>query len=201
MFDQELGAHIPELFPDAVALSSSAVAAPGFVSAAIDGETGTPLPARRPAPDVAPVRRPAAGVRRASRSPGSDADRIGRAAAGRRPDRARPHPHRCRRDRTTTTTPPRPRRRQAPRGLGARVAGRRRGRPRPAGVARAPVRPVRRDPGRARGRLGDLLLRRGRTRPARRGLVRDHAPDRRRDPDEHRSRRPRTPRCGSTRSS
>ena len=41
MFDQELGSHIPELFPDAVALSSSALAAPGFVSAAIDGETGT----------------------------------------------------------------------------------------------------------------------------------------------------------------
>jgi Trk K+ transport system NAD-binding subunit len=41
MFDQELGAHIPDLFPDAVALSSSALAAPGFVSAAIDGETGS----------------------------------------------------------------------------------------------------------------------------------------------------------------
>lgn len=41
MFDQELGSHIPELFPDAVALSSSALAAPGFVSAAIDGESGT----------------------------------------------------------------------------------------------------------------------------------------------------------------
>ena len=41
MFDQELGAQHPELFPDAVALSSSAVAAPGFVSAAIDGETGS----------------------------------------------------------------------------------------------------------------------------------------------------------------
>src|SRR6187397_2009993 len=41
MFDQELGSHIPELLPDAVALSSSALAAPGFVSAAIDGETGT----------------------------------------------------------------------------------------------------------------------------------------------------------------
>ncbi len=40
MFDQELGAHIPDLFPDAVALSSSALAAPGFVSAALDGETG-----------------------------------------------------------------------------------------------------------------------------------------------------------------
>lgn len=40
MFDTELGAHIPELFPDAVALSSSALAAPGFVSAAIDGESG-----------------------------------------------------------------------------------------------------------------------------------------------------------------
>jgi Trk K+ transport system NAD-binding subunit len=41
IFDQELGAHIPDLFPDAVALSSSALAAPGFVSAAIDGEAGT----------------------------------------------------------------------------------------------------------------------------------------------------------------
>lgn len=41
MFDQELGTHIPELFPDAVALSSSALAAPGFVSAAIDGEAGS----------------------------------------------------------------------------------------------------------------------------------------------------------------
>jgi len=41
MFDQELGAHIRDLFPGAVALSSSALAAPGFVSAAIDGETGT----------------------------------------------------------------------------------------------------------------------------------------------------------------
>ncbi|HEY4633610.1 MAG TPA: NAD-binding protein [Candidatus Limnocylindrales bacterium] len=40
MFDTELGAHIPDLFPDGVALSSSALAAPGFVSAAIDGETG-----------------------------------------------------------------------------------------------------------------------------------------------------------------
>jgi len=41
MFDQELGAHIPDLFPDAVALSSSALAAPGFVSAALDGESGS----------------------------------------------------------------------------------------------------------------------------------------------------------------
>ncbi len=41
MFDQELGAHIPQLFTDAVALSSSALAAPGFVSAAIDGEAGS----------------------------------------------------------------------------------------------------------------------------------------------------------------
>jgi len=41
LFDQELGAHIPELFDDAVALSSSALAAPGFVSAAIDGESGS----------------------------------------------------------------------------------------------------------------------------------------------------------------
>ena len=40
MFDTELGAHIPELFADGVALSSSALAAPGFVSAAIDGESG-----------------------------------------------------------------------------------------------------------------------------------------------------------------
>jgi Trk K+ transport system NAD-binding subunit len=40
MFDAELGSHIPELFQDGVALSSSALAAPGFVSAAIDGESG-----------------------------------------------------------------------------------------------------------------------------------------------------------------
>ena len=40
MFDAELGSHIPELFHDGVALSSSALAAPGFVSAAIDGESG-----------------------------------------------------------------------------------------------------------------------------------------------------------------
>ena len=40
MFDTELGGHIPDLFPDGVALSSSALAAPGFVSAAIDGESG-----------------------------------------------------------------------------------------------------------------------------------------------------------------
>jgi Trk K+ transport system NAD-binding subunit len=44
MFDQELGAHIPDLFSDAVALSSSALAAPGFVSAALDGETGVTFP-------------------------------------------------------------------------------------------------------------------------------------------------------------
>ena len=44
MFDQELGAHIPDLFPDAAALSSSALAAPGFVSAAIEGETGSRFP-------------------------------------------------------------------------------------------------------------------------------------------------------------
>ena len=40
MFDTELGRHIPALFADGDALSSSALAAPGFVSAAIDGETG-----------------------------------------------------------------------------------------------------------------------------------------------------------------
>jgi Trk K+ transport system NAD-binding subunit len=40
MFDTELGGHIPHLFGDGVALSSSALAAPGFVTAAIDGETG-----------------------------------------------------------------------------------------------------------------------------------------------------------------
>jgi Trk K+ transport system NAD-binding subunit len=40
LFDQEVGARIPELFDDAIALSASAVAAPGFVSAALDGETG-----------------------------------------------------------------------------------------------------------------------------------------------------------------
>jgi Trk K+ transport system NAD-binding subunit len=40
MFDAELGAHLPALLPGAITLSSSAVAAPGFVSAAIDGEAG-----------------------------------------------------------------------------------------------------------------------------------------------------------------
>lgn len=40
LFDAELGTHLQELFPSAVALSSSALAAPGFVTAAIDGETG-----------------------------------------------------------------------------------------------------------------------------------------------------------------
>jgi Trk K+ transport system NAD-binding subunit len=40
MFDAELGSHLPALFPEAVTISSSAVAAPGFVSAAIDGEAG-----------------------------------------------------------------------------------------------------------------------------------------------------------------
>ena len=40
LFDTELGEHVPDLFTDAVALSSSALAAPGFVSAAIDGESG-----------------------------------------------------------------------------------------------------------------------------------------------------------------
>jgi Trk K+ transport system NAD-binding subunit len=40
MFDAELGAHLRELFPDAVVLSSSALAAPAFVSAALDGEAG-----------------------------------------------------------------------------------------------------------------------------------------------------------------
>jgi Trk K+ transport system NAD-binding subunit len=40
LFDAELGAHLPTLFPTATALSSSALAAPGFVSAALDGEGG-----------------------------------------------------------------------------------------------------------------------------------------------------------------
>jgi Trk K+ transport system NAD-binding subunit len=40
MFDAELGAHLPDLFPDSITLSSSAGAAPGVVSAAIDGEAG-----------------------------------------------------------------------------------------------------------------------------------------------------------------
>ena len=40
MFDAELGSHLRELFPDAVVLSSSALAAPAFVSAALDGEAG-----------------------------------------------------------------------------------------------------------------------------------------------------------------
>lgn len=40
LFDAELGAHIQALFPNAVALSSSAVASPGFVAAALDGDGG-----------------------------------------------------------------------------------------------------------------------------------------------------------------
>jgi Trk K+ transport system NAD-binding subunit len=40
LFDAELGTHLPTLFPRAVGLSSSALAAPGFVSAALDGEGG-----------------------------------------------------------------------------------------------------------------------------------------------------------------
>jgi voltage-gated potassium channel len=40
MFDAELGAHLQTLFPDAIVLSSSAIAAPAFVSAALDGEGG-----------------------------------------------------------------------------------------------------------------------------------------------------------------
>jgi Trk K+ transport system NAD-binding subunit len=40
MFDRELGSHIEALIPTAVALSSSALAAPGFVSAALDGDAG-----------------------------------------------------------------------------------------------------------------------------------------------------------------
>ena len=40
MFDADLGAHLQELIPGSIVLSSSAVAAPGFVTAAIDGETG-----------------------------------------------------------------------------------------------------------------------------------------------------------------
>jgi voltage-gated potassium channel Kch len=50
MFDTELGRHIPELFADGVALSSSALAAPGFVSAAIDGESAPPRRPERRAP-------------------------------------------------------------------------------------------------------------------------------------------------------
>jgi Trk K+ transport system NAD-binding subunit len=40
LFDAELGSNLPALFPNAVALSSSALAAPGFVSGALDGEGG-----------------------------------------------------------------------------------------------------------------------------------------------------------------
>ena len=41
MFDAELGARIQALLGDAVTLSSSALAAPGFVAAALDGEGGS----------------------------------------------------------------------------------------------------------------------------------------------------------------
>ena len=71
MFDAELGTHLQELFPSSVALSSSAVAAPGFVNAAIDGDTGeqfelggkvlTAIAAEGPdtihAPNVVPIAR------------------------------------------------------------------------------------------------------------------------------------------------
>jgi Trk K+ transport system NAD-binding subunit len=40
MFDSELGGLLETLFPNAVILSSSALAAPGFVSAAVDGDAG-----------------------------------------------------------------------------------------------------------------------------------------------------------------
>ena len=50
--------HLGELVTNAVALSSSALAAPGFVSAALDGETRRPVRARRPTARVAPERRP-----------------------------------------------------------------------------------------------------------------------------------------------
>jgi Trk K+ transport system NAD-binding subunit len=40
MFDSDLGTHLETLFPNAVVLSSSALAAPGFVSAAVDGDAG-----------------------------------------------------------------------------------------------------------------------------------------------------------------
>ena len=84
LFDQEVGNHIPELFPDAVALSSSALAAPGFVSAAIDGETGSRFRlagrvlASRRSSEPAAAWRPSDPDR--ATEPGSD----GRAAAGRR---------------------------------------------------------------------------------------------------------------------
>ena len=40
MFDGELGSLLETLFPNAVVLSSSSLAAPGFVSAAVDGDAG-----------------------------------------------------------------------------------------------------------------------------------------------------------------
>ena len=40
LFDTQLGSHLGALVENAVALSSSALAAPGFVSAALDGESG-----------------------------------------------------------------------------------------------------------------------------------------------------------------
>ena len=40
LFDSELGGHLELLFPNAIVLSSSSLAAPGFVSAAVDGDAG-----------------------------------------------------------------------------------------------------------------------------------------------------------------
>ena len=97
MFDQELGVHIPQLFTDAVALSSSALAAPGFVSAAIDGEAGSRF---RLAGRLLSSRSSSDPQRGVAEHPDRPAptrpDR--RDAAGRGRDRPRPHPRRRRRD-------------------------------------------------------------------------------------------------------
>nr|MBA2299988.1 NAD-binding protein [Chloroflexota bacterium] len=40
LFDDELGRHIERILPNAIALSSSAISAPAYVAAALDGEAG-----------------------------------------------------------------------------------------------------------------------------------------------------------------
>ena len=191
LFDQELGAHIPQLFDDAVALSSSALAAPGFVSAAIDGESGSRfrLGGRlhlEPPFEHAVERRDGHPHRPPRRRPHR------RAAARRGRERARPDPDRRRRPgglagRSSTRWPRRP--------PGARSGGALGG-PRPHGGAGAAPREVRRDPARPRDRLGGLLPARSRPRAAGRDLVRDHAADRRVAPDERGLREQRRPAAG-----
>ena len=203
MFDQELGSHIPELFPDAVALSSSALAAPGFVSAAIDGETGTRFRLAGRLARVARIGGSRLGRRESIPIARLHADRTVELLPDAPSTRSEPHPRRRRRAgrgrrAEPTVAAPRP---AAPRPPA--VAERRRVDPGPASGPGAAAAPVRGDPGHPGRRLGDLLRRRRRADAARRGLVRHHAADRRLAAGRHRRTPPATPvpRCASMPSS